>query len=92
VRRVLKRVAAAPPEERDGALAELSIIAGLRRLTAEVKRKANRMPIQEDIRDDEVWGPWILQKGAEAQMAMLQKQIEKKFGGSHRGSANGSTR
>jgi hypothetical protein len=81
VRRVLKRISESPPEERDGALAELSIIAGLRSLTAEVKRKGKRMPIQEDIMDDEVWGPWLLQKRADAQMAMLRKLIEKKFGG-----------
>jgi len=80
VRRVLKRVATAPAEARDEALAELSIVAGLRKLTAQVKREVN-MPIQEDIMDDEVWGPWILQNRAEAQMAMLRRQIEKKFGG-----------
>jgi hypothetical protein len=80
VRRILKRLSAGHPEEREEALAEFSIIAGLRKLTAEVKREANRMPIQEDIMDDEVWGPWILQKRAEGQVELLLGLIEKKFG------------
>jgi len=80
VRRVLKRIAAGPPEEREEALAEFSIVAGLRKLTAEVKRETNRMPIQEDIMDDEVWGPWILQKRADGQVELLLELIEKKFG------------
>ena len=80
IRRVLKRIAADPAEARDEALAELSILAGLRKLTAKVKREVN-MPIQEDIMDDEVWGPWILQKRADGKMAMPRRLIEKKFGG-----------
>jgi hypothetical protein len=80
VRRVLKRIQAGPPEERDEALAELSIIAGLRKLIAEVKREASKMPIQEDIMDDEVLGPWLRQKHAEGQRELLLGLIEKKFG------------
>jgi hypothetical protein len=80
VRRILRRISMGAPGDREEALAEFSIIAGLRKLTAEVKREANRMPIQEDIMDDEVWGPWILQKRAEGQVELLLEQIEKKFG------------
>jgi hypothetical protein len=83
VRRVLKRIQDGPAKERDEALAEFSIIAGLRKLTTEVKREANRMPIQEDIMD-EVWGPWLRQKQAEGraagQVELLLGLIEKKFG------------
>jgi hypothetical protein len=80
VRRMLKRIAAGLAEEREDALAELSIVAGLRKLTAEVKREANKMPIQEDIMDDEVLGPVLRQKHAEGQMELLLGLIEKKFG------------
>jgi len=57
-------------------MAELSILAGLRSLGAEITREAGRMPIQEDIRDHDYYGPLIRQ----GMMAMLQKLIEKKFG------------
>src|SRR5580658_2722578 len=84
VRRVLKRIEAGHPEEREQALSELLIVAGLRKLTAEVRREARKMPIQEDIMDDEVWGPLIregLAKGrVEGQINMLLEQLEKKFG------------
>jgi hypothetical protein len=42
VRRVLKQIAKGPPAERDRALAELSILAGLRELDAEVKRETRK--------------------------------------------------
>jgi hypothetical protein len=51
VRRILKRIAAGSPHERDKALPELLILARLRRLSGEVKREADKMPITEDIMD-----------------------------------------
>jgi hypothetical protein len=42
VQRILKRIAEGPSEERDEALAEFLIIAGLRKLTADVKRRRKR--------------------------------------------------
>jgi len=80
VRRVLKRIEAGPPGEREQALAEL-IIAGLRQLSGEVNRETKKMPILEDIMDHDVLGPAIRQGRAEGQMEMLLEQIEKKFGG-----------
>jgi hypothetical protein len=77
MRRVLKRIADGPDGERDEALAELSILAGLRSLGDEVTREAVKMPIQEDIIDHDYFGPLIRQR----MMAMLEKLIEKKFGG-----------
>jgi Domain of unknown function (DUF4351) len=80
---VLKRIQAGPAEERDEALAEFSIVAGLRKLIAEVKREASKMPIQEDIMDDEVLGPWLRQKHAEGRVPgkveLLMGLVEKKF-------------
>jgi predicted transposase YdaD len=88
VRRILERVAAGSPEERDQALAELLILARLRRLSGEVKREAEKMPIMEDIMDHDVIGPAIrkgLRQGraegrVEGQVEMLCSQIEKRFG------------
>lgn len=77
MRRVLKRIADGPSEERDEAMAELSILSGLRSLGGEVTREAGKMPIQEDIRDHDYFGP-LIRRGM---MSMLEKQIEKKFGG-----------
>ncbi len=88
VRRILKRIAAGPPEERDQALAELFIVAELRRITGHVKREVEKMPIHLDIMDNKVFGPAIRQGRAEGrvegriegQVDMLLSQIEKRFG------------
>jgi hypothetical protein len=84
VRRILERIAAGQPEERDQALAELLILARLRRLSSEVKRETEKMPIMEDIMDHDVIGPAIrqgLRQGrVEGQVEMLLSQIEKRFG------------
>lgn len=81
VRRILKRIARGDGEERDQALAEFFILAALRKLTGEVKREAGRMPIQEDIMDDEVLGPIFRQSHTRGQIEVLARQIEKRFGG-----------
>ncbi len=80
VRRVLKQIAKGPPAERDRALAELSILAGLRELDAEVKRETRKMPIQEDIRDHGTIGPMLREERAHGQIELLLDMIEKKFG------------
>ena len=84
VRRILERIAAGEPEERDRALAELFILAMLRKFTGELKREVEKMPILLDIMDDEVFGP-LIRKGlaqgrVEGQVEMLLSQIEKRFG------------
>jgi hypothetical protein len=84
VRRILGRIAAGSLEQREQALAELFIIAALRKLTGEVKREAEKMPILNDIMDDEVIGPLIrkglVQGRVEGQIEILRSQIEKRFG------------
>jgi len=75
-KRVLKRLATEPSEARHEAVDELSIIAGLRKLGGEVKRETSKMPIQEDIRDHDYFGPPIRQ----AQIEILTMQIGKRFG------------
>ena len=84
VRRILKRIAGAPAGVRDAALAELFIIAALRRLTDEIKREAKKMPIlndfMDDMLDDKLIGPLIRQGRAEGQSTLVIRMIEKRFG------------
>ena len=84
VRRILERIAAGSPVERERALAELLILGRLRRLSGELKREAEKMPILLDIMDDEIFGPLIrkglVQGRMEGQVEMLLSMIEKRFG------------
>jgi hypothetical protein len=84
VRRILERIAAGRLGERDSSLAELFIIAGLRRMEAEARREARKMPVLNDIMDNEVFGP-VLRKGlrrgrVEGQVEILLSLIQKRFG------------
>jgi hypothetical protein len=56
VRRILGRIAAAGPDERGTALAELMILAGLRKIGSTIEREIKQMPILDDIMDHEVLG------------------------------------
>ena len=80
VHRILERIAAGAPDERDQALAELFIVAGLRRMEGEARREATKMPILNDIMDNEVVGPLLRQGRAEGQVEMLLSMAEKRFG------------
>ncbi len=84
VHRILERIAARRPGEREEALAELFIIAGLRRMEDEARREATKMPVLNDIMDNTVIGPAIrqgLRQGrVEGQMEILHSQIVKRFG------------
>jgi hypothetical protein len=80
VRRVLKRIAASPPEERDEALAELAIFTGLRKLDDELKREIKLMPIQEDIMENTIVGPMLRQASFNGQMRLILTLIEERFG------------
>jgi predicted transposase YdaD len=92
LRRILKRIAACRPADRAGALSELLILAGLRKLRPEIVREVKKMPILDDFVDDEVFGPLILrgraegrvegrvEGRAEGQMDLVVGQIAKRFG------------
>ena len=96
VRRILKKIAAALPEQRERAMADLMLIAGLRKLGREVRREATRMPILNDIMEHEVLGPAIrqgrmeglaegrvegrMEGRVEGQLEVLLGQMEKRFG------------
>jgi Domain of unknown function (DUF4351) len=76
----LKRIAAGPADKREGALAELLIVTGLRKLRDSVNLETKKMPILIDIMDNPVIGPLIRQGRAEGQMEILLAQIEQRFG------------
>jgi hypothetical protein len=80
VRRILTRIEKGPSEEREEAVAELTILAGLRRLGGKVNREAGKMPIQEDIRDHDYYGPPLRQENARGRMELLLDMIAIKFG------------
>jgi hypothetical protein len=84
VRRIMERIAGLAVAERETALAQLMILAGLRHLSQAVEREKRNMPIDLDIRDHEVLGPMFIeaeQKGRqEGELTVLRRQIEKRFG------------
>ena len=92
VRKIVERIAGLATAERETALAQLLILAGLRHLSNAVEQETRKMPIDVDIREHEVLGPIILeaeqkglqeglQKGLQAgELTVLRRQIEKRFG------------
>jgi predicted transposase YdaD len=96
VRRIMERIAGLATAERETALAQLTILAGLRHLSQIVERETRNMPIDLDIRDHEVLGPMFIeaeQKGRwegrqegrregrqEGELIVLRRLIEKRFG------------
>jgi hypothetical protein len=92
VHKIMERIAGLAISERETALAQLMILAGLRHLAGTVEEEAQKMPIDLDIRDHEVLGPIIieaeqkarqkgLQEGRQAgELTVLRRLIEKRFG------------
>jgi predicted transposase YdaD len=88
----MERIAGLATAERETALAQLMILAGLRHLSQAVEREKRNMPIDLDIRDHEVLGPMFIeaeQKGhregrregrQEGELTVLRRLIEKRFG------------
>jgi hypothetical protein len=88
VRKIVERIVGLAMTEREIALAQLMILAGLRHLAGAVEEEARKMPIDLDIRDHEVLGPMFIkaeekgrQEGVQAgELAVLRRLIEKRFG------------
>jgi len=57
VRKIIGRIAGLPAAERDSALSQLLILAGLRHLEETVAREVRKMPIFIDILENKVLGP-----------------------------------
>ena len=92
VQEVLKRIATATPGRRTRALAELTHLAGLRRVGGIIEMEIQKMPILLDIMDNPILGP-VLRKGiaqgreegreegrTEALRAVVADQLVARFG------------
>jgi hypothetical protein len=88
VHKIVERIAGLAMAERETALSQLLILAGLRRLAKTVEQEARKMPIHIDILENEVLGPVFrkglqegLQKGLQqGELSILRRLIEKRFG------------
>lgn len=92
VLRILERIVYLAPAERETALAQLLILAGLRRLEEFVEREARKMPLLNDIMENKVLGREFRRGLAEGErkgevrgalrgeLTILRRQIQKRFG------------
>jgi hypothetical protein len=94
--KIVGRIADLPAAEREAALSQLLILAGLRRLEETVKKEIQRMPVYIDLLENKVLGPAFkkgLEEGElkgelkgklkgelEGELKILRRQIEKRFG------------
>jgi hypothetical protein len=76
VRRIVERIAGLVAADRETALGQLMILAGLRHLEEAVEREARKMPILNDILDHKVLG----REFKRGELTVLRRQIEKRFG------------
>ncbi len=84
VRKVVQRIAGLAAAEREQALTQLFILAGLRRFGKTLEREVRDMPITTSILEHDVLGP-LFKKGVrqgrrEGELAILRRLIEKRFG------------
>jgi hypothetical protein len=84
VRKIVERIAGLAAAARETALAQLTILAGLRRLSKTVEQEARKMPIRINLLENEVLGP-VIKKGLlearqEGELTILRRQIEERFG------------
>ena len=84
VRKIMTRLGGLPPSERETALKQLFILAGLRRLEETVEQEARKMPVYIDILENKVLGREFKkgrQEGRqEGEQAILRQVIERRFG------------
>ncbi len=89
---VLQRIAGLEPGERRSALDRLLILAGLRKtLVTVLQEEVNKMPILNDIREHELYGPVYKkgrqegreegrEEGRQHEVVILRRLLEKRFG------------
>jgi hypothetical protein len=63
IHKIMERIAGLAMTERETALAQLTILAGLRHLAGRVEEEARKMPIELDIRDHETLAPPVHKSG-----------------------------
>jgi hypothetical protein len=78
--RILERIAAGPAADCSQRIAELLIVAGLRKRDRMIREEAKNMPILDDIMDSEVIGGALRQGRSEGQLTLLVRMMEKRFG------------
>src|SRR6266571_4451826 len=76
VRRIVERIAGLVAVERETALGQLLILAGLRHFEETVEREARKMPILNDLLDNKVLG----REFKRGELTVLRRLIEKRFG------------
>jgi len=77
VHKIVERIAGLAMTERETALAQLTILAGLRHLARVVEGEAQKMPIDLDIRDHETLGPIIIKAEQKGLQEGLQQGLQK---------------
>jgi hypothetical protein len=77
VRKIVERIAGLAAGERETALAQLMILAGLRHLSRTVEQERRKMPIDIDIREHEVLGPMFKEAEQKGRQEGLQKGLQK---------------
>ena len=80
VHKIVERIAGLAVAERETALAQLTILAGLRHLSRTVEQETRKMPIDLDIRDHETLGPMFIAAEQKGELTILRRQIVKRFG------------
>jgi hypothetical protein len=85
VRRIVERIVGLAAVERETALGQLLILAGLRHfeetvVVVVVEREARKMPILGDILDNKVLGREYKRGLQEGELTILRRLIEKRFG------------
>ena len=76
VRRIVERIAGLEAAERETALGQLLILAGLRQFEVAVEREARKMPILNSILDHKVLG----REFKKGELTIIRRLIEKRFG------------
>jgi hypothetical protein len=74
------RIAGLAPAAREKALAQLTILAGLRHLAKTVEQETRNMPIDLDIRDHETLGPLFIAAEQKGELTILRRLIAERFG------------
>jgi hypothetical protein len=80
IRKIVGRIKDLPAAERDTALSQLLILAGLRRLEDTVVKEIERMPVYIDILENKVLGPPFKKGLLEGELKIIRRLIEKRFG------------
>jgi hypothetical protein len=80
VRRIVERIAGLAAADRNAALGQLLILAGLRHLEEAVEQEARKMPILNDILDHKVLGREFKRGLQQGELTVLRRLIEKRFG------------